>query len=77
MMAKKVLGRRRKHIAQQPKATGKKLPAAVILGHLGGLKGGVARDRKLSPRRKKQIASMGQKALQRKRAESGKPTKKK
>jgi hypothetical protein len=33
-----------------------KNPAAVALGRLGGLKGGVARAKKLSVRRKKEIA---------------------
>lgn len=33
-----------------------KNPAAVALGRLGGLKGGVARAQKLSPQRKKEIA---------------------
>ena len=38
-----------------------KNPAAVALGHLGGLKGGKARTEKLSPERRKEIA---QKAAQ-------------
>lgn len=38
-----------------------KNPAAVALGRLGGLKGGLARAKKLSAKRKKQIA---QKAAQ-------------
>lgn len=46
------------NIVQQ--ATGQsqsgKNPAAVALGRLGGLKGGIARAKKLSPRRRKQIA---------------------
>jgi hypothetical protein len=33
-----------------------KNPAAVALGRLGGLKGGLARAAKLSPRKRKQIA---------------------
>jgi hypothetical protein len=33
-----------------------KNPAAVILGRLGGLKGGKARAEKLSPRKRKEIA---------------------
>lgn len=33
-----------------------KNPAAVALGRLGGLKGGKARAKKLSPKRRKQIA---------------------
>lgn len=38
-----------------PKKT-KKNPAAVALGRLGGLKGGLARARKLSSERRKEIA---------------------
>jgi hypothetical protein len=33
-----------------------KNPAAVLLGHLGGLKGGKARAARLSPERRKEIA---------------------
>ena len=36
--------------------TAVKNPAAVALGRLGGLKGGYARDAKLSKKRKKEIA---------------------
>ncbi len=36
--------------------TKKKNPAAVALGRLGGLKGGKARAKKLSPKRRKEIA---------------------
>jgi hypothetical protein len=39
-----------------------KNPAAVALGHLGGLKGGPARKEKLSPKRRKQIAIKAAKA---------------
>ena len=35
---------------------GGKNPAAVLLGHLGGLKGGPARAASLSPRQRKEIA---------------------
>ena len=38
------------------KATGKKNPAAVALGRLGGIKGGKARAKALSPAKRKQIA---------------------
>ena len=38
------------------KATGKKNPAAVALGRMGGLKGGKARARALSPAKRAQIA---------------------
>lgn len=45
------------------KATkGKKNPAAVILGRLGGLKGGKARAEKLSPEKRKEIAKKAAKA---------------
>lgn len=37
--------------------TAEKNPAAVALGRLGGLKGGKARARKLSAKRRKEIAS--------------------
>ncbi len=39
-----------------------KNPAAVALGHLGGLKGGPARAAGLSPRRRKKIAQKAAKA---------------
>jgi hypothetical protein len=39
-----------------------KNPAAVSLGRLGGLKGGKARAKALSPERRRQIALMGVKA---------------
>jgi hypothetical protein len=39
-----------------------KNPAAVALGKLGGLKGGPARARKLSPKRRKLIAVAAAKA---------------
>lgn len=44
--------------APEPKkpTKGRKNPAAVALGKLGGKKGGAARAKKLSPRRRKQIA---------------------
>jgi hypothetical protein len=42
-------------IVEQATAEGKN-PAAVLLGRLGGLKGGKARARKLSARKRKQIA---------------------
>jgi hypothetical protein len=38
------------------KAQGTKNPAAVALGRLGGLKGGKARMKKLSPERRREIA---------------------
>jgi hypothetical protein len=37
-------------------ATGEKNPAAVALGRLGGLKGGPARAKKLSAKKRQQIA---------------------
>jgi hypothetical protein len=39
-----------------------KNPAAVALGRLGGLKGGVARAAKLGPRKRSQIAARAAKA---------------
>lgn len=39
-----------------------KNPAAVILGRLGGLKGGPARRKKLSAKRRKEIAQNAAKA---------------
>ena len=38
-------------------SVGNKNPAAMALGRLGGLKGGKARAKKLSPRKRKQIAT--------------------
>lgn len=55
------------HIVEQ--ATGEsrpkdstKNPAAVALGHLGGLKGGKARANKLTPEQRKEIAQKAAKA---------------
>ncbi len=39
-----------------------KNPAAVLLGRLGGLKGGKARAKKLSPKQRSQIAQKAAKA---------------
>ncbi len=39
-----------------------KNPAAVLLGRLGGLKGGAARAAKLTPRKRSQIAAKAAKA---------------
>jgi hypothetical protein len=39
-----------------------KNPAAVVLGHLGGLKGGRARADKLSPEKRREIAQKAAKA---------------
>lgn len=39
-----------------------KNPAAVALGRLGGLKGGLARAKKLSPKKRKAIAQKAAKA---------------
>jgi hypothetical protein len=41
---------------QKPEPKPEKNPAAVALGHLGGLKGGKARAAKLSPAKRKAIA---------------------
>ena len=38
------------------KSSPEKNPAAVALGRLGGLKGGLARAKKLSPQKRKEIA---------------------
>jgi len=40
-----------------------KNPTAVAIGRLGGLKGGPARAKKLSPERRKEIAAMGGRAV--------------
>jgi hypothetical protein len=45
-----------------PKLTKEKNPAAVTLGHLGGLKGGPSRAKKLSKKRLKEIAQKAAKA---------------
>lgn len=45
---------------EQP--TKEKNPAAVALGRLGGLKGGKARAKKLSPERRKEIAKIAAQA---------------
>jgi hypothetical protein len=45
-----------------------KNPAAVALGHLGGLKGGPARKKKLSPKRRVEIAKKAAKARWSKKA---------
>jgi hypothetical protein len=44
-------------MANDPKP--KKNPAAVSLGRLGGLKGGKARAKKLSPERRSEISRQG------------------
>jgi hypothetical protein len=41
----------------EPPAEHQKNPAAVILGRLGGLKGGAARAAALSPKKRSQIAA--------------------
>jgi len=43
-------------VAQSTNGNGAKNPAAVALGHLGGLKGGKARAEALSARRRREIA---------------------
>ena len=42
--------------SDEPKAPAPKDPAAVERGHLGGVKGGRTRARKLSPKRRSEIA---------------------
>lgn len=46
----------------EPSAEPAKNPHAVALGHLGGLKGGHARAKKLSRRKRSQIAAKAAKA---------------
>ena len=46
----------------EPPAERKKNPAAVLLGRLGGLKGGAARAAALSPKKRSQIAAKAAKA---------------
>ena len=48
--------------AQDTTEEGNKNPAAVLLGRLGGKKGGDARAAKLSPKRRKQIARIAARA---------------
>ena len=47
-------------IAEKP-IDGSKNPHAVALGRLGGLKGGIARAKALSPRQRSKIAKLGAK----------------
>lgn len=53
-------------LKQEPKImhfpSRKKNPAAVALGKLGGMKGGIARAAELSPERRKEIAQRAAKA---------------
>lgn len=51
-IANSILNQITEAATQQPT----KNPAAVALGRLGGLKGGEARAKRLSPRRRKEIA---------------------
>lgn len=55
---------------ERPELDGEKHknPAAVELGRLGGLKGGPARAAKLSPERRREIASNAGRAARSKRA---------
>jgi len=46
----------------EPPAVRSKNPAAVALGRLGGLKGGVARAAALSPKKRSQIAAKAAKS---------------
>ena len=52
--------------APKPEDDGKN-PAAVALGRLGGLKGGKARAKKLTPEERSEIASLAAQARWRKR----------
>jgi hypothetical protein len=51
---------------QEPTEIPQKNPAAVALGHLGGLKGGKARAAKLSARKRQEIAKKAAKIRWRK-----------
>jgi len=44
--------------AEEPDDMSTKNPAAVSLGRLGGLKGGAARARKLTPEKRREIAQI-------------------
>lgn len=55
-------------LASNEEADSGKNPAAVALGHLGGKKGGVARAKKLSKKRRKEIAQKAALARWKKRA---------
>ena len=46
----------------QPPKAGEKNPAAQLLGHLGGLKGGPARAKALSKKRRSAIGKLAAKA---------------
>ena len=46
-------------VTTDPPAPPAKNPAAVALGRLGGRKGGLARAKKLSPERRREIAREG------------------
>lgn len=61
-------GQAPKYDPYEKDASGKN-PAAVALGHLGGLKGGAARAAALSPRKRSQIAAKAAKARWGKRRE--------
>jgi hypothetical protein len=65
---------------QSPSEEPAKNPAAVSLGRLGGLKGGKARAKSLTPERRREIAMLGVKARlkklkKRKAAEANNPAK--
>lgn len=49
-------------IPQEPTSKPEKVPSAVRAGRLGGLKGGKARAKSLTPRKRKQIAKKAAKA---------------
>ena len=54
-----------------PLALHKKDPAAVSLGRRGGLKGGKVRSQRLSPERKREIASLAARARWKKEKSNG------
>jgi len=54
VLASQIVAEATQEPTKQP--TKEKNPAAVALGHLGGLKGGPARAKRLSPKKRKEIA---------------------
>ncbi len=59
LLAKSIVEETTKELNEEPP---QKNPAAVALGRLGGLKGGKARAKKLSVKRRKEIARKAAKA---------------
>ena len=61
ILASKIVGKTTED-KPEPEESDDKNPHAVVLGRLGGLKGGPARAKKLTPGRRKEIASKAAKA---------------